>query len=697
MTRRTKLLGVVAIVGLGVPLVLGFLLIRGRTAPVTPTEHVPTTWETARKVPMHATHVERGKIACASCHVAGFDEKPTEVACAKCHSDPAAHAHRGNAKAPTTCLTCHVFAAGKPEPTCVGCHGTDATKATASANANPTNADANANANANEPAKAAHALARHVSKEAACSACHDVHGDKAAKTRTVLAECTACHTSVKVQHGRVATRAHVAQADAGAGDPRDAGDSFDAAVARFATDSRAASSLREGGGATAAATARVCTACHAPHAPAGEARDSCATCHVGGQGARAHASDADVSARGGEILLANFAPRVEPRGKHVAGHAACVTCHEPHRAEKADVRKCEDCHADHRSATTATGHTACTGCHTPHAPAEAKASCASAGCHAGKVALAAPRVAAHAECASCHDPHEPTASPALACVGCHDNIKAKHPGFASKTAGASTCVGCHAPHGGKPKAAASTTADATANACSTCHTKARTDRGFHAGGVACIACHKPHDFASNLLRTAAGTPAHGIPAPAAKGEEAALCAGCHAPKAAAVAARPGHAECGACHGAAHTPAKKPACVTCHAQETASAPRGHAACTQCHDSHSGSLGTHAVCTSCHAEKPKQQHGALAGAGCATCHTPHGPKGVATPPTCTSCHAKPKLEGLHSVAAHNTSCASCHGSHSAPRSDRATCTSSCHLDRRDHQPAAKVCKGCHMFRN
>ncbi|MDB4935087.1 MAG: Cytochrome c family protein [Labilithrix sp.] len=641
MTRRTKLVGSLAVLAVAIAMAAMIAVIQRRTAPVTPTENVPTTWETARKVPMHAAHVERGHVACASCHTAGFEEKPTEAACAKCHSDATAHAHHGDAKAPTTCTTCHVFAAGKPEATCVGCHGSTATTATA-----------------NEPAKAAHALARHVSKEAACSSCHHVHGDKAAKTRTVLGDCTACHTSVKVEHGRVSAGPHPP------------------------------------GGADA--DPRVCSACHAPHAPAVDARESCATCHVGGKGARAHASDADAHAKGGEILLAGFAPAVEPRGEHVAGHAACVTCHEPHRAEKTDVRKCEDCHADHRSATTTVaGHTACTGCHTPHAPAEAKASCTTAGCHAGKTALAAPRVAAHAKCESCHDPHKPTASPALACVGCHEDLQPKHPGFASKTAGASTCIGCHAPHGGKPLANA--TSSATASACSTCHTKARTDRGLHAGGVACVACHKPHDFASNLLRTAAGAPAHGTPAPAAKGEEAALCAGCHAPKAAAVAARPGHAECGACHGAAHAPAKRPACVTCHAQETATAPRGHSVCTQCHDSHSGSLGTHALCTSCHAEKPKQQHGALPGAGCATCHTPHGPKGVTTPPACTSCHAKPKLEGLHSVGAHDASCASCHSSHSAPRSDRATCTSSCHLDRRDHQSAAKVCKGCHMFRN
>jgi hypothetical protein len=29
------------------------------------------------------------------------------------------------------------------------------------------------------------------------------------------------------------------------------------------------------------------------------------------------------------------------------------------------------------------------------------------------------------------------------------------------------------------------------------------------------------------------------------------------------------------------------------------------------------------------------------------------------------------------------------------DRATCTGTCHTDRRTHQPQAQVCTGCHAF--
>ena len=203
----------------------------------------------------------------------------------------------GDAKAPTTCLTCHAFGAGKTEATCVGCHG-----ATAGGGAGGgAGGAANANASGSEAARSAHALARHVSKDVACNACHNVHGDKALKTRTALADCTACHTSVKVEHGRVA---------AAASGEEDAGEPFDAAVMRFASDSRTSMSLRDGG---TTPTSRACAACHAPHTTGVQARESCAKCHVGGEGARAHGTDA--AAKSGELLVAGFAPRIEPRGK----------------------------------------------------------------------------------------------------------------------------------------------------------------------------------------------------------------------------------------------------------------------------------------------------------------------------------------------------------------------------------------------
>lgn len=445
-------------------------------------------------------------------------------------------------------------------------------------------------------------------------------------------DCTRCHTGVGATHGALGGPAR--EPDAGA-------------IAAFAMVAADAGVAPHGGGAG-------CTACHAPHTDKANARTTCARCHVEGK----------------KDGLASAAPHVDPRGRNVAGHAECVTCHEPHRARRADVRSCEGCHAERRAAIHAKGHVACTSCHTPHAPGEARASCK--GCHEGVTALAAARVTAHAACESCHATHEPNASPTAACARCHTTVSPTHPG------GAGACVACHAAH---PKAAVATApGHGTAAACSTCHKKAANDHAFHANKAACTDCHKPHAFSLAATRE--------------KAQGAAFCGGCHQAPRARTSTRAGHADCRACHGEPHAPVKKPACGSCHQAEVASAPKGHATCTGCHDAHSGDLGAKKACATCHADKTQALHGSTP-QGCASCHRPHGPQGVAKPPSCTTCHAK--LPGLHAKPSHAASCASCHVAHGPPRSDRATCTTSCHADRRTHQPQAATCKGCHIFRD
>jgi hypothetical protein len=160
----------------------------------------------------------------------------------------------------------------------------------------------------------------------------------------------------------------------------------------------------------------------------------------------------------------------------------------------------------------------------------------------------------------------------------------------------------------------------------------------------------------------------------------------------------GHGDCSACHGQslAHAPAPPAPCGTCHAKEQASAPAAHAKCERCHEPHGGTVKPEAACASCHADRTGGPHGGIAG-GCRTCHRPHGPGGVPQPPTCTQCHAPSSLPALHASRGH-TDCATCHtSSHAPPRAERTTCTAGgCHADRRDHQPAAQVCSGCHVFR-
>jgi hypothetical protein len=143
----------------------------------------------------------------------------------------------------------------------------------------------------------------------------------------------------------------------------------------------------------------------------------------------------------------------------------------------------------------------------------------------------------------------------------------------------------------------------------------------------------------------------------------------------------------------HAVAPPAACGTCHAAEQASAPAGHQRCVGCHEPHATQPTP--ACTTCHAKMNGEPHTTIQG-GCATCHRPHGPGGLPAPPDCKTCHAPGTLPALHAAPGH-AACASCHVSpHEPPREDRAGCTGTCHVDKRDHQPGAPVCSGCHVFR-
>ena len=363
----------------------------------------------------------------------------------------------------------------------------------------------------------------------------------------------------------------------------------------------------------------------------------------------------------------------------------CTSCHKqrsPLHAAHDGSKGCLDCHSAHGAAVTARTscsssschtkpagpkpamHDSCLTCHTPHQfAASAPATCIS--CHKQKPTLLAATVPAHAKCNTCHVPHSPKATDAT-CSNCHTNVHVNHGGEKG------TCTSCHAPHSGN--------LNAKGPACTTCHQNvAASDKAAHAGGTACVACHTtPH--APQVTR----------------GDGTVFCARCHAPITRITAASLGHKDCAKCHGAAtHKPTKAPACATCHAAEASTAHAGHQQCTTCHEKHDGKLLANAkTCASCHAQKTGGPHGAIQG-GCANCHRPHGPKGLDAPPTCATCHDRAKLPGLHRASSH-ADCNKCHTSHAPPHPDRATCTGSCHVDRRNHQPAASACNGCHVFR-
>ncbi|HSY21061.1 MAG TPA: hypothetical protein VK841_03050 [Polyangiaceae bacterium] len=396
----------------------------------------------------------------------------------------------------------------------------------------------------------------------------------------------------------------------------------------------------------------TCIGCHAQRhgesaAIAQHATTDCAQCH------RVHESPSVVVAKcaGCHEESANH------HGEH-AGSKGCLDCHRGHAPALAAVETCSTCHTE-PAAPHPAGHDSCIGCHQPH-DFVAGGARACIRCHGEKATLAADATQAHTDCINCHTPHDPGAA-ASSCAACHSTIQVSH----GKNG---ACVDCHVPHGDNSRLIAAT--------CTSCHTSvAQVDTGAHAGGVACEGCHKPHAFAPLDAKT--------------------LCTECHSRETTLTASNPGHQICASCHGAsiAHAPSNAPACGTCHAKEQASAPPGHQRCQECHDPHGGQPTP--ACATCHKAEAQGPHEAIAG-GCATCHRPHGPEGIASPPSCASCHAPSTLPALHAVAGH-AACSSCHTApHEPPHGDRATCTSGCHTDKRDHQPQALVCTGCHVFR-
>ncbi|HEU4734307.1 MAG TPA: hypothetical protein VFT22_40725 [Kofleriaceae bacterium] len=454
-----------------------------------------------------------------------------------------------------------------------------------------------------------------------------------------------------------------------------------------------------------------CLGCHTGHEPAvhdGAPEAGCLTCHdfLLPEGATAWAHGCETChdrARGTRPAIVIHAKQdcvachaVHPRrdvrpaaclGCHDtrttghpaggSGRAVCQACHAPHRPAHEARARCEACHvaggrdlpAAARIPSTALfrGHDRCLQCHTGHTFTRAAVK-ACRDCHPGKRVLASERVAAHASCTSCHEPHAAQASPAARCPACHAAIAAdsKHP----RDPGGRDCVGCHPPHQdlGPSRVVLGCT--------DRCHADKR-EAGH--GTATCGDCHARHRF----LPTRTGP---------------ALCLGCHAGPighAPAIAASEGHARCTSCHlTAAHRPAAaRPACGTCHQVEASTAPAGHAECRNCHDVHSGKLRVEAArCESCHADRTHTRHLRVPG-GCQACHRPHGPRGPATRPPCSQCHAPASLTGLHASSSHK-SCTACHLAHAPEVTGREPCLR-CHADRRDHEPAARLCQACHPF--
>lgn len=426
-----------------------------------------------------------------------------------------------------------------------------------------------------------------------------------------------------------------------------------------------------------------CLSCHDPSSVGGtlirESAWECQKCHAEKQGNRLA-----IDVHGSEDCTECHKPHEEPwtlprkctdchasNATHHGekeGASPCVVCHRPHEISGAAEIRCQQCHDQQKpgafaQATFAQGHS-CQSCHDAHAAPDAPPrACHS--CHSNLHTMSGRGSEKHAACDSCHSPHDVRKNPIQACNSCHATIAPKHPDPQGKT-----CIACHDPH---PE---ETSTRATI-ACNECHDKAANETAFHAGNIQCKNCHVPHAFDKASVLG---------------------CAQCHEKESKASRTGHGHNDCAQCH-AAHTPkAKPPVCAQCHAAEHLTAPNGHLNCTSCHDNHPTNRSAKQTCANCHQKKTTGPH---ENKDCSTCHRAHGPdapKGPPGPgqtPTCSGCHPMNQLVSLHVIPQHQA-CSDCHRAHEAPKSDRATCMSSCHTDKRNHEPMARTCQGCHAFR-
>lgn len=490
----------------------------------------------------------------------------------------------------------------------------------------------------------------HGQAKVECRNCHNMEGDEIRGPKIDV--CVGCHTNIS-------TEVHEARKNAdkpgclschiftpGSFDPANACLKCHGENARFA-------SLKPVG----AHQSVRCLTCHKQHEAASPVPNGCPDCHE---------EKAAETGHGDQKL---------------EGARQCLQCHQLHEGARYAPDRCATCHASAEGKTIVNaekalfmekggrGHTVCVDCHKPHTFTKATVQpCVE--CHKDQKVLAEARVPAHRKCDSCHTPHDVKSAP-VSCTsgGCHRGNVTDHPAPQNK------CTSCHPPHPNQLVSAAAITTF-KALECKQCHKEATEANPFHVSELACNDCHKPHKFSQ-------------------KGKGAVLCRTCHTDKGAEVQPAAGHRDCLNCHaGAAHTPKLKPKeCVACHTEQKRTAPSGHQDCKGCHVTHSGARKKEADCKKCHTEQAATRHGKKV--DCVRCHQPHGPKGPARPPACASCHSVEKLPGLHSSPEHHK-CTSCHSAHGkAPKADRATCTS-CHKDKTGHEPSAKRCNGCHVFK-
>ncbi len=487
-----------------------------------------------------------------------------------------------------------------------------------------------------------------------CKACHRTEPDGQFDPPGP-APCVSCHEKqAQIEHAMVALDAHGKRVGAGVG------------------EGQVADCIRcHGFGPDPHKQASDCLSCHA-HAhgdtPAivTHAENACRDCH-------------DVHENRITPMACTQCHALSLTHAHAAApvEEQCLGCHRAHDRASGALDRCADCHAPGAekpipASATPEGHT-CTGCHTPHAFGKNQVKdCAS--CHSDVHTLEGK---GHRECTSCHAPHAVRESVQTnVCVGCHSALTLKH---GSSIDPAQACISCHAPHP-QPTSARQAGAAHTGLAhglasCASCHASvAQNQDHAHAGGLTCTSCHKPHDFALEAGKAA--------------------CAACHAQQIKLVQPNAGHASCTGCHqNVPHGTDLSPGpCTSCH--QDVPANKGHQNCTACHEPHAGTQNGKS-CSSCHGKESGALLHPAHKVSCLSCHDQHSGKLQKGGADCSGCHQRASLPGLHEVREHAALCTNCHKPHepSLP-GGRETCLS-CHKDRRDHQPEAPRCEGCHQF--
>ncbi len=600
----------------------------------------------------HRSHLEgKEKIDCVKCHASKDHVLSPHDTCKTCHEKVEI---REQAMEGIPCLSCHNFLSktGGRLPLvshdCTRCHDTEA-------------------AIQRSPRFSEIKKAPEVSKAMihgnlfACSLCHNPH-KKTDELRSATEQCIRCHgltartsiTELASEHSaphRGCTschRPHGVRAEVGNSCSR----CHETPAVPGAFPSTADRHPR-------------CSTCHKPHEFEASAKD-CAGCHdneatkIASWNAKTHSNCVSCHPPHSRYVDSKSNPSEVPcRQCHAlyTGHGhreGCVACHDPHLAKK-QTKTCVSCHAPVFATMSAGGgahETSCDGCHPTHSFAGASARCAK--CHetqGQKVATA--RVPQHMQCASCHTSHDFSASASVnACSKCHADANAEvHKG---------ACADCHASHGSPFVANTS---------CLKCHaTMSKEHLGKH---NKCSSCHKGHE-----------------PAKRAVGK----CTLCHEAQIASVLAwRPSeHQKCTSCH-AEYGRSSLVSCAPCHNKESTSATGGKHGCTNCHDTHQKPGIAAAACARCHApEVAGAKQRGVTHSKCNNCHKPH--KFART--TCQTCHNAVDTLAAHADKSHGK-CSNCHPSHAKSTYPPADCLT-CHKDMAQHNPNAKTCIGCHLFK-